>query len=53
MWIDHDAKNKAKTHKNKNTSFQWFNVFLIVKTPGYYKVINTCISDSGNKNVKK
>ena len=38
---------------NKNTSFQWFNVFLIIKTPGYYKVINTCINDSGNRNVKK
>lgn len=46
-------KTKQKNHKNKNTSFQWFKVFLIIKTPGYYKFIDTCNKDSGNKNVKK
>lgn len=27
-------------------------MFLVIKFPGYYKVINTCKTDSGNKNVK-
>lgn len=49
MGINQTARNKQKTHKNKNTHLEQLKSVLSNKILSYYKVINTCKNDSGNK----